>query len=126
MSQPDSSGSEPGREAGKPCDPHPAHAINILDNLPPEAKFSITSPELPAEIAHRHDKEHRDQLHRQKLEVLNWASTLGLILVLGIVWSVIYFQSPDSDIRKLALGGLTSLLTAWLGFIAGRSSGKSG
>jgi hypothetical protein len=125
-SQPGSSESKPAREAGQPEDHLPDHSINIFDSLPQEAKFSITSPELPVEIAHRHHKEDRDQMHRQRLEVFNWVSTLGLIVVLGIVWTVVYFQSPDPDIRKLALGGLTSLLTAWLGFIAGRSSGKSG
>jgi VIT1/CCC1 family predicted Fe2+/Mn2+ transporter len=88
------------------------------------ANYTITSRETSEEAAHRHQKEVRDQLHRQKVEMLNWYVTVGLIAALGGIWTVVFFQSGKDDIQKLALAGLTSILTAWLGFIAGRSSGR--
>lgn len=131
MSRRDSSESEQPARLGEgvspsPADPQLGRALDVLQRIAPEAKFSFSSPDDPVQLAHSRDMEQMKERHRERVELVGVSSAVaGTILTLAglgiLIWLI-----PNNDFRKAALTPLTAIFTAWLGFLAGRASGKPG
>lgn len=88
-------------------------------------RVQINSVEDPAQLAHGRDMERLKELHRQRIEM---AALSGAVLVTALVLiglGALCWQIPDAEVRKATLVPIPAILTAWLGFLAGRASGKS-
>jgi hypothetical protein len=94
-------------------------------SLATDFRVSITSIEDPAQLAHARDMERLKELHRQKVELASVAAALLLTAIVLVGLGILCWHIPDADVRKAALVPVPAILTAWLGFLAGRASGKS-
>jgi hypothetical protein len=98
----------------------------VLDvrQLGPNAKLTVTpEAELTSNLAMEAGKER----HRQRMEIIYLAGTLLVLGGLVATCLSIYFHSGrNADVQKAAVAGITSIITAWFGFVAGKGSPKGG
>jgi hypothetical protein len=129
MSPSDSTGSNMSPTPGEPRPPVTAgrspQGLNVLDSLPADAKFSISSPESEQELAHRHAKEMQDLSHRQRIEINTWWAGAILVAALELFGMAAALWAHDQDVRKAAITLVSSVFTAGLGFFVGRASSKT-
>lgn len=101
---------------------------DLIRELPADATMEVVakSPEHPADRSHRHEVERARLAHSQRLQWL-W-SGLGAVVISLVTLSCvgIALGSSDQDLRRHALSTLVAMVTAVLGFAAGRGTRSEG
>jgi hypothetical protein len=80
---------------------------------------TVHPPEAPEERLQRHELERSRETHRQRTDLYVSGVVAALIGFCGLV----ILSVPDPELKKAALAVLLPAFTAWLGFLAGRSTG---